>query len=122
MLNIPISFLGRLGRDPSLKYLEEDRVVCNMRIATGKDDDTLWFDVAVWGKQAEACAQYLGKGSQVFISGRFSVRDYESKEGEARYSLKVDANVCEFAGSKGDDERREDDREASPPADEEIPF
>ncbi|MBD66273.1 MAG: hypothetical protein CME62_13765 [Halobacteriovoraceae bacterium] len=64
-------FLGRLGKNPELKYTKTQRAVCNLSVALNKNDgETIWKKVKVWGKAAEDCNLYLKKGSQIFVSGK----------------------------------------------------
>lgn len=72
---MPVSDFGRLGRDTELKYTQDGTAVCNIAIAVdygrkGQDGNkpTQWYDLTLWGKQAEALAQYLTKGKQIFFT------------------------------------------------------
>lgn len=71
--------VGNLGRDPELRYTPSGQAVCNLNIASNRKytnsngdlvEETLWTRVAVWGRQAEACDEYLSKGRQVLVEGR----------------------------------------------------
>jgi len=63
--------IGYLGADPTMRYTPKGKAVTNLRLAIkGHDDATMWVNVTVWGKQAEACNEYLKKGSQVYVDGR----------------------------------------------------
>ena len=68
--------IGNLGRDPEMRYSPEGNPMTNFSMATsrkfGERDETTWFRVTVFGKQAEACNQYLRKGSKVLVEGRLS--------------------------------------------------
>jgi len=82
---------GRLGKDPEVRHLDGGKVVCNFSMAvSGFRDSTLWLRVAVWGKAAEACGEFLHKGSRVCASGELSTREYESN-GQKRTSVELDA-------------------------------
>ena len=89
---------GNLGKDPELKYSPQGTAVCNFSMATnekerGRDgemhDVTQWFDVTVFGKQAEVASRYLSKGRQVYVEGRFKVETWEDREGKTRVTNKV---------------------------------
>jgi single-strand DNA-binding protein len=95
-------FIGRLGADPEIRYLQSGDAVANMRIAVGsqwksksgeKQERTEWVPIVVWGKLAEICGQYLKKGSRIYISGRFATRKWQAKDGSDRYSTEVVVDI-----------------------------
>lgn len=101
--------IGRLGQDPELKYTPGGAAVCNFSIATSeswtdksgqKQEKTEWHRIVVWGKLAELCNQYLGKGRQAFVEGRLQTRSWDDKEGQKRYTTEVMANTVQFLDSK----------------------
>jgi single-strand DNA-binding protein len=100
------NFIGRLGADPESRFMPTGDAVSNFRIAVGwktKDKEGAeWVPVVVFGKLAEICNQYLVKGSQVFISGRFRTREWE-KDGVKRYSTEIIADQMQMLGGKGAD-------------------
>jgi len=88
--------IGRLGRDPQQRKAGNyDVTVFPVAVDGRKKDETVWYQVTVWGKQAEACAKHLEKGKQVFVDGTPSVRTYE-KDGETRANLELSANTVKF--------------------------
>lgn len=98
-------FIGRLGADPETRYLPSGDPVVSFRIAVGwktkEKEGAEWVSITAFGKLAEICGQYLNKGSQVFVQGRFKTDEYE-KNGEKRYSTKIVAEKMQMLGSKGD--------------------
>lgn len=103
MLNRVI-LIGRLGKSPELRYTPNGTAVCNFSIAVDRDygdNETDWFDIVVWRKQAEACANYIDKGSLVAIDGRLQFRSYETNDGQKRKVTEVVANNVKFLDSKG---------------------
>lgn len=85
MLNLVV-LIGRLTKDPELRYTPNGKAVCNFRLAVdrpNKDKETDFIDVVVWEKQAETSAQYLAKGRLVAVEGRWQARQYEH-EGQKR--------------------------------------
>jgi len=105
--------IGRLGKDPELKYTQSGDPVANFSIATDeswKDRDgekqqrTEWHNIVAWKKLAEICGQYLKKGQQVYIEGKIQTRKWEDKDGNTRYSTEVVANNLVMLGSKPDSE------------------
>ena len=105
-----VVLVGRLTRDPELKYIPgSGTAVVNFAIAvdrefTGKDGkkETDFIDIQVWGKSAENCANYIGKGSLVAIQGSIRVDSYQDQEGNNRKITKVNANRVQFLDSKKD--------------------
>ena len=100
--------IGNLGNDPDTKYLPSGAAVTNFNIAvseswkdkqTGEQKErTEWITVEVWGKSAEACAQYLKKGSSVFVEGKLQTDSWEA-DGVKKYRTKVRADNVQFLGS-----------------------
>ncbi|HZS06746.1 MAG TPA: single-stranded DNA-binding protein [Blastocatellia bacterium] len=107
-----ITIVGYLGRDPELRYTPQGTAVCNFSVATTEkrkdkagemQDQTTWFRISVWGRQAEVANQYLSKGKQVYIEGRLRQEEYTDREGKVRTTLEVFANDLQFLGSRGDE-------------------
>lgn len=100
-----VVLIGRLARDPELRYTGTGKAVTTLTVAVnrgfGKDNDADFIPVVVWEKQAENCANYLTKGSQVGVQGRIQVRSYEAQNGEKRYVTEVVGNQVEFLSSSG---------------------
>ena len=105
-----VVLVGRLTRDPELKYIPGNgTAVANFAIAvdrefTGKDGkkETDFIDIQVWGKSAENCANYIGKGSLVAIQGSIRVDSYQDQDGNNRKITRVNANRVQFLDSKKD--------------------
>ena len=107
---------GNLGRDPEMRYTPSGQAVVNLSIATNekwKDRDgnskerTVWWRVAVWGKQAETCNQYLSKGRQVLVEGRMNSDDsgnprtFQRQDGSWGATFEVNAQSVRFLGGRG---------------------
>lgn len=102
-------FIGRLGRDPETNYLPSGSAVTSFSIAVGeswkdkntgdKQERTEWINITAFGKLAEICSEYLKKGQQVFISGKFKTDKYE-KDGVTKYSTKIIANEMQMLGGR----------------------
>jgi single-strand DNA-binding protein len=111
-----IVIVGNLGRDPEMRYSQAGTPVTNLNIATnrkytGSDGqqvkETTWFRVSVFGKQAEACAQYLKKGSSVLVEGRLSPdpatgnpKVYTRQDGTIGTSYEIWANTVRFLSAR----------------------
>lgn len=100
-----IILLGNLGRDPELKYTQNQVPVCSFSIATTekrKDqsgawvDITEWHKIVAWQKTAENCGKYLAKGSKVLIEGKVQTRKYQDKNGADKYVTEVIAQSVQF--------------------------
>ena len=104
--------VGNLGRDPELRYSPQGNPVTQMSVATSRKwtngdgelkEETAWFRVSVWGKQAETCNQYLAKGSRVLVEGELVVdektggpRVYTRKDGTTGASFEMRGTVVRF--------------------------
>lgn len=113
------SFIGRLGADPETRYTSSGDPVCSIRLAVGwkgKDKEgTEWVPCSAFGKLAEICGQYLKKGSQVYVQGRFKTDEYE-KDGVKRYSTKIMIDTMQMLGGKpeGQQESKPAPRQETP--------
>ena len=98
-MNIAI-LMGRLTRDPELKYTSNGKAYTTFTLAVQKTKDEAEFiDCVAWEKTAENIAEYFGKGNRILIQGRLSVNNYE-QNGEKRKFIRVLANSFEFIDSK----------------------
>ncbi|MFQ5767029.1 MAG: single-stranded DNA-binding protein [Acidobacteriota bacterium] len=106
-----VILIGNLGRDPELRYTQNQTPVCNFTLATNevwvdksgqKQERTEWHKVVVWGRQGEQVSKYLKKGSQVFVEGSLNTRSWEDKDGQKRYVTEVKAQNVRFLDRKGD--------------------
>lgn len=102
-----VILVGNLGSDPEMRYTPSGKAVTSFRMATSRryttpagenKEETDWFRVSVWGKQAEQCNQYLSKGRQVYVEGRLHARNWEGQDGQMRTSLEVTADRVLFLG------------------------
>ena len=102
-----VFLIGRLTRDPELRYTGSNTPVATFSIAINRnftnsagEREADFINIVVWRKQAENVKNYLQQGSQVAIDGRIQTRNYEDKEGQKRYVTEVVADNVEFLGSK----------------------
>jgi single-strand DNA-binding protein len=108
-----IILMGRLGADPVQRETKNGLSVVNFPLATARkvregskseegeevlSEETQWHRVVAWGKQGEACAQYLKKGQPVFVEGMLRSRKYEGTDGASRLSFEVHAENVSFLG------------------------
>jgi single-strand DNA-binding protein len=116
-----VILLGRLVRDPELRFIPSGQAVCNFTLAIdrplskekkaelqAKVQATADFPrIIVWGKLAELCANYLSKGKQVALEGTLQTSTYKTNTGETRYSTDVVASHVEFIGGSNDKPKSE---------------
>lgn len=106
-----VILVGRLGRDPQIKYMPSGDAVCNFSIATSenwsdkqtgeKREKTEWHNIVTFRRLAEICSQYLTKGKQVYIEGKLQTRSWE-KDGATHYMTEIYANTMQMLGSRDD--------------------
>jgi single-strand DNA-binding protein len=79
-----ITFMGRLGKKPELRYTSKLKAVCSLTVAVkeNSEGDTEWRKVVVWDRQAEICSVQLKKGCEVFVRGPVSMKSFENQKGE----------------------------------------
>lgn len=111
-------FIGRLGKDPEVRYSPDGAAVCNFSLAVGwktkEKEGVEWVRVVAFGKLAEICGEYLTKGKQVYVSGRMTTRKWTDKDsGQDRYSTEIVADQLQMLGGKNDEPEQ---RSASRPA------
>ena len=106
-----VILVGSLGADPETRYTPSNTAVTNLRLATSdswkdkqtgeKQDRTEWHSVVLWNRLAEIAAEYLRKGSKVYIEGRLQTRKWQAKDGSDRYSTEIVANDMQMLDSRG---------------------
>jgi single-strand DNA-binding protein len=101
-----VVLVGQLTREPELRELPDGKPVCDLRLAVNdrSDQPPMFIDIAVFGREAETCAEHLGKGRQIAVTGRLVHREWQSPSGEKRSKHQVSARRIDF-GSGG--EKRE---------------
>jgi len=106
-----VILVGNLGKDPETRYMPSGSAVTNLRIATTEawkdkqsgeaQERTEWHSVAMFGRLAEIAAEYLRKGSQIYVEGKLRTRKWQDKEGKDRYTTEIVADEMQMLGSKG---------------------
>lgn len=96
-----IILIGRLTKDPDLRYTQAGKAVCSFTLAvdrpySGDKKEADFINIVVWNKVGENCAQYLSKGRKVAVQGRLQIRSYEDNNGQRRYVTEVVAGSVEF--------------------------
>ena len=110
MLN-KVMIIGRLGRDPEMRYSQTGSPICTLNIATDESytdrdgnrvDRAEWHRVVVFQRAAENCAQYLSKGSLVYVEGSLQTRKWQDQQGQDRYATEIKAQRVQFLDRRGD--------------------
>jgi single-strand DNA-binding protein len=123
-----VMIIGRLGRDPEMRYTPSGRPVTTFSVATSRNwttsegekrVETEWFNVVAWGNLAEICKQYLSKGHQVYIEGRLQTRHWDDQEGNKHTSVEINANEMIMLNERREADEN-DDTESN--ENEEFPF
>jgi single-strand DNA-binding protein len=103
-----VYLVGRVGRDPEVKYFDSGKVVCNFSLAVNrltKNKETDWFDLEVWDKTAEIAANYVRKGSQIGVEGSLRMDTWTDRTtGVGRSRPVIRVNKLDLLGSKRDAE------------------
>jgi single-strand DNA-binding protein len=111
-----VLIIGRLGRDPEMRYTPSGRPVTTFSVATSRTwntadgnrrTETEWFNVVAWSTLAEICKQYLGKDKQVYIEGRLQTRHWDDPEGNKHSSIEIVASEMILLDDRRDNSRLE---------------
>lgn len=102
--------IGRLGRDPEIRYTPGGVAVANFSVATSeewkdkesneKKERTEWHRIVAFGKLGEICGEYLSKGKQIYVEGRIQTRSWEDKDGNKKYTTEIVASDVQFLDKK----------------------
>jgi single-strand DNA-binding protein len=105
-----VVLVGNLTKDPELRHTPSGTALCKLRLAvnTRQKDNTTgewgdkpnYFDITVWGNQAESCAQFLAKGRPVAVDGRLDWREWDAQDGTKRQAVEIIADTVQFLGSR----------------------
>lgn len=132
-------FIGRLGRDPEVRYMPNGDAACNVSLAVSRKwkdkasgetkEQTTWVPCSFFGKTAELLGQYGKKGGQVRVNGEFSVRKYTDKDGAEKTSTEIRCQDFQLLGSAPGGAapapapaQRAAPKPAAPAGDDDIPF
>ena len=106
-----VILIGRLGRDPEVRYMPNGEAVANFSIATSeqwkdksgaKQEKTEWHNITMYRRLAEIAGDYLRKGQEVYIEGKIQSRKYTGKDGVERTAYEIIASEMKMIGGKGD--------------------
>ena len=106
-----VIIVGNLGGDPETRYMPSGSAVTNLTVATNESwkdkqtgeqkDRTEWHKVAMFNRLAEVAAEYLRKGSQVYIEGKLRTRKWQDKSGQDRWTTEIIADEMQMLGGRG---------------------
>jgi len=106
-----VILVGRLGRDPEVRYTRSGDAVANFSLATSeewkdkntgeKQEKTEWHRIVAWRRLGEICGEYLRKGSQVYVEGKLQTRSWEDRDGNTRYTTEIVAQSMQMLDSAG---------------------
>ena len=108
-----VILIGNVGKDPDVRYIDNDLAVANFTLATtergytGRDgkvipERTEWHNIVVWRGLAKVVEQYVRKGSQIYVEGKIRTRSYDDKENNKRYITEIFVDSLQLLGRKGD--------------------
>jgi single-strand DNA-binding protein len=125
-----VILIGRLGKDPEVKYTPSGAPVAKFSLATDEvfkdrsgeqQKHTEWHNIVAWNKLAEICGEYLTKGKQVYIEGSIRSRQWEDQAGNKRTAYEIIARTMQMLGSKAESDRAAAAAAAAPPSAERAP-
>jgi single-strand DNA-binding protein len=118
-----VYLMGRLTRDPEVRYTPKGTAVGDIGIAINRTyktqdgstkEETCYVDIEVWGRQAETCKEYLAKGREIFVEGSLKFDQWE-QDGQKKSKLRVRADRVQFIGGRGEGQPKPARSEDSPP-------
>jgi single-strand DNA-binding protein len=129
-----VMIIGRVGRDPEVRYTPSGTPVASFSVATDwrrrtpegeTQQQTEWFNVVAWQRQAEFAQQYIHKGGLVYVGGRLQTRSWDGQDGQKHYRTEVVANEFQLLDSRGRPSEPGEETAETPPGDltpDDIPF
>ena len=121
-----VILIGRLGKDPEVRYMPNGEAVCNFSVATSekytdkngqRQEATEWHNVTMYRKLAEIAGKYLTKGSQVYLEGKIQSRKYQGKDGIERTAYDIIVNEMKMLGGGNDSGQQAQAETPTPPSD-----
>lgn len=114
-----VILIGNVGKDPEVKYFDDNNAVANFSLATSErgfkaangteiPERTEWHNIVCWRGLAKIAEQFVKKGSQIYIEGKIRTRSYDDKNGVKKYVTEVVADTLELLGRRGDSQSSAD--------------
>jgi single-strand DNA-binding protein len=119
-----VILIGNLGSDPEVRYLEQDRVVANVSLATSesytdkqgnKVTQTEWHKLELWDQLAKIAEKYLTKGKQVYVEGKIKTDQWTDKDGNNKTTVRIRVNQLQMLGNRESEKSNQDSPEQSKP-------
>lgn len=106
-----VILVGRVGKDPEVRHLDNNMVVARFTLATNetfkkngeKVTNTEWHNIVVWRTLAEIAGKYVKKGTMLYVEGKIRNRSWDDKDGNKRYTTEIDADNFQMLSSRNDD-------------------
>ena len=129
-----VMLIGRLGKDPEIRYTADGTAVANFTMATNtrvkrgdqwEEGDPDWHRIVAWRRLAEICGEYLSKGSNVYVEGRLTTRSWDDRDGHKRWTTEViawDMIMLDPKGTKLSTGGEADLTPPQPPIEDDVPF
>lgn len=125
-----ITLIGRLTKDPDLRYTSSGKPVCSFTLAVNRPfskEETDFINCVAWGKNAENVAKYVVKGRQLAVEGYLQIRSYDGNDGQRRYVTEVVCDRTEFLGSNDGEQKKQQPKQQNwgtevQFSDEDLPF
>ena len=105
-----VLLIGRLGKDPELKYLQDGHPICEFSLATSetwkdkasgeKKEKTEWHQIVAWGRLADICGELLQQGDLVCVDGKIETQKWETESGEMRKKIQIVAKAMQLLASR----------------------
>ena len=119
-----VIIVGNLGNDPEIRTMPNGEAVANISVATSeswtdknsgeKKTQTEWHRIVIYRKLAEIAAQYLHKGSQVYVEGRLKTRKWQDSNGQDRYTTEIQGDNLQMLGGRQDEPKQAKSSKAKP--------
>ena len=121
-----VNLVGRAGKEPDVRYFESGSIVANFTLAVNRrsrEEEPDWFNLEIWGKQAQVAADYVKKGSLIGITGSFKIDSWKDKStGEDRHKPVVRVDRLNLLGSKRETDNNTNYATTNNPTSNDIPF
>ncbi len=126
-----MTVIGRLGRDPEMRYTTNGNAVTSFSVATSRTytdsnserrEETEWFTVSAWNQLAENCNQYLTKGQLIYVEGRLKSSSWVGNDGQTRFRNEIVAREIHFLNRPTSDQSNQNQEESQNIEEDDLPF
>lgn len=135
-----VMLIGNVGRDPEVRYLDKDKVVCTFSLATSenytdritgeKKTETEWHRLEMWDNLAKIAEKYIKKGNQIYVEGKLRAENWKDKDGNEKTGIKIRVTALTLLGSRSNEAKPSDESSTKdinttthqPQPDDDLPF